>query len=73
MAPQDFKAGEEKFTVRNTNGTGPYTLVSRDTQDQEFSANRQLFLTEQGYQYIILYDDEVAEYEPRRLASTIVN
>jgi len=28
--PQDFKAGEEKFTVRNTNGTGPYTLVSRD-------------------------------------------
>ncbi len=49
-----------------------YTLVSRDTQDQEFSANRQLFLTEQGYQYIILYDDEVADYEPRRLASTIV-
>ncbi|MCB0022033.1 MAG: hypothetical protein KDD91_03270, partial [Caldilinea sp.] len=50
-----------------------YTLVSRDTQDQEFSANRQLFLTEQGYQYIILYDDEVAEYEPRRLASAIVD
>ena len=31
-APQDFKAGEEKFTVRNTNGTGPYTLVSRDPE-----------------------------------------
>ncbi len=30
--PQDFKAGEEKFTVRNTNGTGPYTLVSRDPE-----------------------------------------
>lgn len=32
LAPQDFKAGEEKFTVRNTNGTGPYTLVSRDPE-----------------------------------------
>ncbi|ADZ70871.1 Extracellular solute-binding protein, family 5 [Polymorphum gilvum SL003B-26A1] len=30
--PQDFKAGEEKYTVRNTNGTGPYTLVSRDPE-----------------------------------------
>jgi peptide/nickel transport system substrate-binding protein len=30
--PQDFKAGEEKHTVRNTNGTGPYTLVSRDPE-----------------------------------------
>ncbi len=32
QTPQDFKAGEEKFTVRNTNGTGPYTLVSRDPE-----------------------------------------
>ncbi|MEA3345794.1 MAG: DNA repair helicase XPB [Chloroflexota bacterium] len=40
-----------------------YTLVSRDTRDQEFSANRQLFLTEQGYSYTILYADEVAGYE----------
>ncbi len=30
-----------------------YTLVTKDTRDQEFSANRQLFLTEQGYQYVI--------------------
>ncbi len=30
-----------------------YSLVTRDTRDQEFSANRQLFLTEQGYRYII--------------------
>jgi peptide/nickel transport system substrate-binding protein len=30
--PQDFKAGEEKFTVRNTNGTGPYVLESRDPE-----------------------------------------
>ncbi len=40
-----------------------YTLISRDTRDQEFSANRQLFLTEQGYSYTILYADEVADYE----------
>lgn len=41
-----------------------YTLVTRDTVDQEFSANRQLFLTEQGYQYTILYEDEVSDYTP---------
>jgi DNA excision repair protein ERCC-3 len=45
-----------------------YTLVTRDSQDQEFGANRQLFLTEQGYQYTILYADEVAAFQPRRLA-----
>ena len=30
--PQDFKSKEEKFTARNTNGTGPYVLVSRDPE-----------------------------------------
>ena len=30
-----------------------YTLVTRDTRDQEFAANRQIFLTEQGYRYHI--------------------
>jgi DNA excision repair protein ERCC-3 len=30
-----------------------YTLVTRNTRDQEFAANRQLFLTEQGYRYLI--------------------
>jgi DNA excision repair protein ERCC-3 len=30
-----------------------YTLVTRDTVDQQFAANRQLFLTEQGYRYTI--------------------
>ncbi len=42
-----------------------YTIVSKDTQDQEFGANRQLFLTEQGYQYTILYADEVSAFQPR--------
>ncbi len=30
-----------------------YSIVTRDTKDQDFAANRQLFLTEQGYKYII--------------------
>ncbi len=34
-----------------------YSIITRDTQDQEFSAKRQLFLTEQGYSY------EIAEQE----------
>ncbi len=41
-----------------------YTLVTRDSRDQEFAAKRQLFLTEEGYRYEILYDHEVADYEP---------
>lgn len=31
-----------------------YSLVTRDSRDQEFAARRQLFLTEQGYTYRIL-------------------
>jgi DNA excision repair protein ERCC-3 len=30
-----------------------YSLISRDTTEQEFARNRQLFLTEQGYRYLI--------------------
>ena len=48
-----------------------YTLVSKDSQDQEFGANRQLFLTEQGYQYTILYDEEVGGFKPRRSAKEL--
>ncbi|HEV2581787.1 MAG TPA: DEAD/DEAH box helicase, partial [Ktedonobacteraceae bacterium] len=36
-----------------------YTVVTRDTRDQDFSANRQLFLTEQGYRYLIDDAEEV--------------
>jgi len=38
-----------------------YTLVSRDTRDQEFASHRQLFLTEQGYRYHIVYGHELPE------------
>lgn len=31
-----------------------YTVVSRDTREQEFAAKRQLFLVEQGYRYRII-------------------
>jgi DNA excision repair protein ERCC-3 len=30
-----------------------YSLISKDTTEQEFARNRQLFLTEQGYRYLI--------------------
>ncbi len=35
-----------------------YSIVTRDSRDQEFAINRQLFLTEQGYRYTIRYDHE---------------
>jgi DNA excision repair protein ERCC-3 len=37
-----------------------YSLVTRDTVDQDYAQNRQLFLTEQGYSYRIVDDREIA-------------
>ena len=37
-----------------------YSLVSRDTREQDFAHHRQLFLTEQGYSYQIVDGSEVA-------------
>jgi len=36
-----------------------YTLVARDTVDQDFAQNRQRFLAEQGYAYTILNSDDL--------------
>jgi DNA excision repair protein ERCC-3 len=36
-----------------------YSLVSRETCDQDFSVKRQLFLTEQGYRYNIIMSEDV--------------
>jgi len=36
-----------------------YTVVSRDTNDQEYAAHRQRFLAEQGYAYTIVDADEI--------------
>ncbi|HNS00975.1 MAG TPA: DEAD/DEAH box helicase [Anaerolineae bacterium] len=43
-----------------------YAIVMRDTKDQDFGAKRQMFLTEQGYKYEILYRDDLASYDPER-------
>lgn len=39
---------------KNLSSARFYSIITRDTQDQEFSAKRQLFLTEQGYSYEIV-------------------
>ncbi|NLB46871.1 MAG: DEAD/DEAH box helicase [Microbacteriaceae bacterium] len=36
-----------------------YTLVTRDTVDQDFAQNRQRFLAEQGYSYTIMNADDL--------------
>lgn len=36
-----------------------YSLVTRETRDQEFATHRQLFLTEQGYRYEIVDAEEL--------------
>ena len=36
-----------------------YTVVSRDTLDQEYAAHRQRFLAEQGYAYTIIDADDI--------------
>jgi len=35
-----------------------FTLVSRDTREEEFAHHRKLFLTEQGYSYRVVIADE---------------
>ncbi len=37
-----------------------YTLIARDTVDQDFAQNRQRFLAEQGYAYTILDAEDLA-------------
>jgi DNA excision repair protein ERCC-3 len=38
-----------------------YSLISRDTSEERFGQNRQLFLTEQGYEYEIYIQDQFKE------------
>ena len=47
-----------------------YSLVTRDTRDQDFAATRQLFLTEQGYRYEILSQPDLVASRPARGAAT---
>ncbi|MGE5472732.1 MAG: DNA repair helicase XPB [Ignavibacteriales bacterium] len=36
-----------------------YSIVTKETKDEEYAANRQLFLTEQGYKYRIINAEEL--------------
>jgi DNA excision repair protein ERCC-3 len=45
-----------------------YTLVARDTVDQDFALNRQRFLAEQGYGYTIMDAAEVTQKVPTILS-----
>ena len=44
-----------------------YTIVTRDTVEQMYAVNRQRFLTEQGYRYEILYEDDVMKNDNDKL------
>lgn len=66
--PQNFKAGEETYAVRNTNGTGPFKLVSREADVKtELSRN-------DDYWGKDLYPMEVSRivYTPIKSAATRV-
>jgi DNA excision repair protein ERCC-3 len=45
-----------------------YTIVTRETRDQDFGANRQLFLVEQGYRYRMVEAADILQqrFEPAR-------
>lgn len=38
-----------------------YNIVTKDTKEQEYALKRQLFLIEQGYQYQLMEESEVAD------------
>ncbi|MGP0066573.1 MAG: DNA repair helicase XPB [Isosphaeraceae bacterium] len=48
-----------------------YSLVTRDTREMDFAHHRQLFLTEQGYNYEILDETDMAEHVQCRPEATV--
>jgi DNA excision repair protein ERCC-3 len=48
-----------------------YTLVSRDTREMDFAHHRQLFLTEQGYTYEILDENDLSAAVTAGPAATV--
>ena len=48
-----------------------YTLVARDTVDQDFALNRQRFLAEQGYGYSIMDAAEITQKIPQFLSGKV--
>jgi DNA excision repair protein ERCC-3 len=58
--------------LRPKEGEAParfFTLVSRDTREMDFAHHRQLFLTEQGYNYEIMDESDLAPAESLRAAA----
>ena len=45
-----------------------YTLVSRETVEQDYAHRRQLFLAEQGYRYTVLAPEELTLVPEQRAA-----
>jgi len=50
-----------------------YTLVTRNTREQEFAHHRQLFLTEQGYSYLIADGADILAGQPVATESLTVS
>ena len=44
---------------KSSNFASFYSIITRDTIDQDFSMRRQLFLTERGYQYVIIGQEDL--------------
>lgn len=68
VAPQDFKAKEENYAVRNANGTGPFTLVSREPDEKTVLARNKAWWGEGKFPGNI---DKI-EYRPISNAATRV-
>lgn len=56
----------------NNNTAIFYSLISRDTSEERFGQNRQLFLTEQGYEYEIYTQDQFKELVDSELGAIAV-
>ncbi|MBE7410894.1 MAG: DEAD/DEAH box helicase [Leptospiraceae bacterium] len=57
---------------QNDNTAVFYSLISRDSSEERFGQNRQLFLTEQGYEYEIYTFEQFCEsLEPEKVLATV--
>jgi DNA excision repair protein ERCC-3 len=70
LRPKGLRSNERRPMSHRTGGSGTnglnekpnrnalfFTLVSRHTVEEDFAANRQIFLAEQGYKYSIQHWD----------------
>ena len=50
-----------------------YSVITKNTKDHDFAVNRQRFLTEQGYQYIIYDAADLLPLEPELMRSPVMS